>query len=73
MKNKQLSVHRIFAIVHFSLALVSAFPTGTASKISLLGYNALCSFTPISTAILISLALLHLYLHKKRSVVSVSV
>ncbi len=62
MKNKQIPVHIIFTIIYFSLALVTAFPTGTASKVSLLGYNALCSFTPISTIILLALGGLHFIL-----------
>jgi hypothetical protein len=41
----------------------------SASKTSLLGYKALCSFSPISTAVFIALAGLHIYLHTKQAVV----
>jgi hypothetical protein len=69
MNNKQIPAHIIFTIVYLSLALVTAVPTGTASKISLLGYNALCSFTPISTIILLALGSLHLYSYKRNTAV----
>jgi hypothetical protein len=69
MKNKQLPVHIIFTVIYFSLALITTIPTGTASKGSLLGYTALCSFTPISTFILLALAGLHLYLHNRKALV----
>lgn len=69
MKNKQVFVHIIFTIIYFSFALVTAIPTGTANKASLLGYDALCSFTPISTCIFLVLGGLHLYFHYKKAVV----
>jgi hypothetical protein len=65
MKNRKIPVHNIFTIVYITLAIVASLPTGTASKDCLLGYNALCSFTPIGTVILFTLAGLHIYLHKK--------
>jgi hypothetical protein len=67
MNNRKIPVHVIFTIVYIILAIVASLPTGTASKNCLLGYNALCSFTPISTVILLALGILHVYLHKKAS------
>jgi hypothetical protein len=41
----------------FTLAgLITLFPSASASKTSFLGYNALCTFSPISTIILFVLA-----------------
>ena len=65
MTTQKIPVHIIFTSVHFLLAIVASLPTGTASKNCLLGYNALCSFTPIGTVILLALGGLHIYLHKK--------
>lgn len=65
MANRQIPVHIIFTGVHVILALVPSLPTGTASKDCLLGYNALCSFTPISTLVSLALAGLHIYLHTR--------
>jgi len=65
MVRKTLSTHLIFAIVHGSLAVVSLFPMGIASKPCYLSYKALCSFSPISTVILLALAGLHVFLHLK--------
>ena len=39
-------------------------PFGTASKDCILGYNALCSFTPISTVIMVGLAVMHIVLDR---------
>jgi len=63
MEKKTLSTHLIFTIVHGSLAIVTLIPMGVASKPCYLGYKALCSFTPISTVILLALAGLHVFLH----------
>jgi len=65
MKDKKSPTHLIFTAVHSSLAIVTLIPLASASKASLLGYKALCSFTPISTIILLALAGLHIYLHRK--------
>jgi len=65
MKDKKSPTHLIFTTVHSSLAIVTLIPLASASKASLLGYKALCSFTPISTIILLALAGLHIYLHRK--------
>jgi hypothetical protein len=61
----KIPVHIVFTSIHLLLAIVASLPTGTASKDCLVGYNALCSFTPISTVILLALAALHVYLHRK--------
>jgi hypothetical protein len=65
MKSGKVPVHIVFTVVYTVLAIVAALPTGTASKNCLLGYNALCSFTPVSTVILLALAGLHIYLHRR--------
>ena len=65
MKSGEVSVHIVFTVVYTVLAIAAALPTGTASKNCLLGYNALCSFTPVSTVILLALAGLHIYLHRR--------
>ena len=69
MISKKIPVHIVFTCVHFVLALVTLIPIATASKASLLGYKALCSFSPISTLGLLALAGLHIYLHKRKAVV----
>lgn len=65
MNDKKSPTHLIFTAVYFSLAVVTLIPLASASKASLLGYKALCSFTPISTIGLILLAGLHIFLHKR--------
>jgi hypothetical protein len=65
MTNKKVPVHLIFTSIYFLLVIVTLIPMGTASKVSLLGYKALCSFSPISTIILFALGGLHIFLHKK--------
>ena len=65
MNAKKSPTHLIFTAVYFSLAIVTLIPLASASKVSLLGYKALCSFTPISTIGLILLAGLHIFLHKR--------
>ena len=65
MNTKKSPTHLIFTAIYFSLALVKLIPLMSASKVSLLGYKALCSFTPISTIGLILLAGLHIFLHKR--------
>ncbi len=44
------------------LAVLTAIPDSSASKDCLLGYKAHCSFTPISTVLLIMVALSFLFL-----------
>jgi len=65
MERKNLSTHLIFTIVHTSLAIVTLIPLGSASKPCYLDYKALCSFSPISTVILLALAGLHVFLNLK--------
>jgi hypothetical protein len=62
MTNK-ISTHMIFVGVEFVLAVLTLIPREAASKACLLGYKALCSFTPISTLGLLALVGLHLFLH----------
>ena len=65
MNDKKSPTHLIFTGVHFSLAIVTLIPLASASKASLLGYKALCSFSPISTIILLALAGMHIFLLKR--------
>lgn len=44
------------AIASFIFAIVTAIPESSASKDCLLGYRAHCTFTPISTLILLALS-----------------
>lgn len=64
---KKVSVHAVFVAVHLLSAVLTLVPSAGASKASMLGYRALCSFTPISTAILLGLAVLHIILHLKQA------
>jgi len=66
MTRQTTPTHLIFAVVELSLALVTLIPRAAASKACLLGYKALCSFTPISTLILLALVGLHLFLHYRK-------
>jgi hypothetical protein len=65
MNDKKSPTHLIFTAVHFSLAVVTLIPLESVNKTSLLGYKALCSFSPISTIGLILLAGMHILLHKR--------
>ncbi len=65
MTNGKISTHMIFMGVEFILAVLTLLPRAAASKPCLLGYKALCSFTPISTLILLGLVGLHIYLQRK--------
>jgi hypothetical protein len=67
MNEKRSPTHLIFTAVHFSLAIVTLIPFASASKASMLGYKALCSFTPISTIILVLMAGMHIYFHSRSS------
>ena len=64
MNNKKSLTHLIFTIVHFVMAILTLLPTASASKVSMLGYKALCSFSPIGTIILITLSFLHFMIYK---------
>jgi hypothetical protein len=46
-------------------AVKTALPEAKASKSCLLGYKALCSFTPISTIILVAIAIALFFLSNK--------
>ena len=63
--HRKMPVHLVFTGIYVLLAVVTLLPTGTASKASLLGYEALCSFTPISTVMLLALGGLHIFLHSR--------
>ena len=65
MNDKKSPTHLIFSIVHFSLAIVTVIPLASVSKASMLGYKALCSFSPISTIGLILLSFMHILLYKR--------
>jgi hypothetical protein len=53
-----LGIAAVVVIVILSIAAVkTVIPNEKASKLCLLGYKATCSFTPISTAILIIAAI----------------
>ena len=65
MTLKRVPVHLVFAGIHPLLAIWTLIPVGTARKACLLGYEAHCTFTPISTIILLALAGLHVFLHKR--------
>ena len=67
--NKKSPVHLIFAAVEIPLAIVTLLPLETASKVSYLGYKAVCSFTPFSTIGLLALVGFHLYLHSRKPAV----
>lgn len=64
MKTKKSPTHLIFTIIHFSLSIAVLIPTTSASKASMLGYKALCSFSPISTMILLVFSLMHFLMYK---------
>ena len=65
--SRKNSVHIIFTSIHFISAIITLIPMASASKASLLGYKALCSFSPISTAVFLALCGLHIYLHTKQA------
>jgi len=69
MTGRKISTHMIFTGVYFLLALLTLLPLATASKPCLLGYEALCSFSPISTIILLALGILHISLQYRNTVV----
>jgi hypothetical protein len=52
MKGRGMSIFLLFAIVLALTTIVTVLPRSSAKKVSLLGYRALCSFSPISTIIL---------------------
>ena len=62
---RKLPVHLVFTSIYVLLALVTLIPFEAASKPCLLGYKALCAFSPISTVIFLALGSLHIYLHQR--------
>jgi hypothetical protein len=58
-------------IIYVAIAIIliatvkTALPEAKASKPCLLGYKALCSFTPISTTILVAVAVVLFYFSGK--------
>ena len=64
MSNKKVPTHLIFTFIYFILVVLTLIPRAAASKECIIGYKALCSFTPISTVILLVLGGLHIFLHK---------
>jgi hypothetical protein len=62
---KKLTVHMAFVYLYVVAAVLSLVPVSFVSKPCRLGYMALCSFTPISTVILLAMAVLHVFLQKK--------
>ena len=69
MTDKKISTHMIFMGVEFVLAVLTLIPRAAASKACLLGYKALCSFSPISTLGLLAMVGLHLFLHYRKPAV----
>ena len=63
--NVNISVHMVFVAIHILSAVLTVIPQEGASKACRLGYKALCSFTPWGTLLLLALAGLHFYLHRK--------
>ena len=72
MSNKKVPTHIIFTGVYLVLALVTLIPNASASKECLLGYKALCSFSPISTLLFLGLAGLHIFLYTKSQAKEIS-
>jgi hypothetical protein len=70
MNTKKSPTHLIFTGIYIVLTIVTLIPNASASKECLLGYKALCSFSPISGIIFLGLAGLHIYLHQKAAVPS---
>lgn len=56
VRKRGYTVLLILAIVFAIAAVKTALPSDTASHECLLGYRAFCSFTPVSTVILLALA-----------------
>ena len=71
MPHKTSPIHRIFTIMYGVLAVVTLIPREAASKECLLGYKALCTFSPIGTLILLTLAGLHIFLHQNAALKNV--
>ena len=59
-------VHWVFAAAYIIAAVLTVIPRDAASKECLLGFKALCSFTPTGTAICVAMFTLHVILAKSR-------
>jgi len=64
-RKKGYIVLLVLTIIFTISALSTVIPYGYANKISMLGYKAHCSFTPISTIICIALAGLSCFFRKR--------
>ena len=65
-----LTIIFIFIMVILSITTVkTALPHSQASKPCLLGYKAACSFTPISTAILVTAVVITFLVAKRLAVI----
>ena len=65
MPHQKSPIHLIVTIMYVVLAVLTVIPREAASKECLLGYKALCTFSPIGTLILLVLGGLHIFLHQK--------
>lgn len=65
MPNKKVPAHIIFSLIYILLVFIKLIPYASSSKECLLGYNALCSFSPISALLLLGLPGLHIFLYAK--------
>jgi hypothetical protein len=59
--------NNVLSVVMIILAIATLLPTGTASKVNILGYNSLCSFTPVSSVILFAIAVISIFMAKKNA------
>ena len=64
---KKVSVHQAFVVIHAGAAALTLLPTGLVSKACRLGYKAVCSFAPISTAMLLALLAMHAVLLRREA------
>ena len=65
MNDRKTPIHLIFTGIYLVLIILTLIPNASASKDCLMGYKALCSFSPISSIILLALAGLHIFLHRR--------
>jgi len=70
MNDKKSPTHLIFTGVYLVLMVATLIPSASAGKASMLGYKALCSFSPISAMILLAMAGLHIFFHQRAAVKS---
>ncbi|HSV48722.1 MAG TPA: hypothetical protein VLH35_00275 [Candidatus Acidoferrales bacterium] len=64
MEPLKIAIYIVIIIITIA-AVKTALPEAAASKPCLLGYKALCSFTPISTIILATIAVVLFYFSGK--------